>query len=101
MSRTGDHDDVDGWMRRRRDESIVSDYGCFKTRCECRGPFENRGNLGPVTRHLGKEMLGRGASRKGYHAEMVQMLIDDVQCLAADRSCRSKHGNPDTAIATL
>jgi hypothetical protein len=29
------------------------------------------------------------------------MLIDDAQCLAADRSCRAKHSDPDTAVAAL
>jgi hypothetical protein len=29
------------------------------------------------------------------------MLIDDIQCLTADRASRAKHGDPDTTVAAL
>ena len=61
--------------------------------------FENRGDLGVITRDLVEKSLGCHPSRKGDDAESVQMLIDDTQRLTADRASRAKHGDSKTTIA--
>src|SRR5918993_2572762 len=90
MARTGDHHDVDRWVRRCRNKSFSTKCSCADDLSERRSPFKDRGNLGSVMRDLADKSFGRRTSSQRNNAESVRVLINDIECLASHRTSRAK-----------